>query len=1000
MFNLQRQIKCRHLLVGGVLLAAALGNYSCKDSYDLDEDQPSNLNSIYGYMVEQGRFSTFLQLIDDLGHKETLSKTGSKTLFVADDAAFAEFFKSNKWGVTKYADLTLAQKKLLLNSAMIDNPYPTSMLSSALGPVKGEVCRRPSSQSIYDSVQVVYRKDYEKEFPLYSDAFKSLLTRDSVVLFKDASGPATMIHFNAQFISGNKLQSSDIDFLYNQAPGTRKPDDVYVNDAHVINDANNMNVFCKNGFVHVVDKVIMPLDNMAEIIRTDSNTTIYRDIVERFAVPIDSAQLTRDYNNAKGYATAQAIDSVFVKRYYSVRSKGSSETKISSLTYDRNGKLAEATLKFDPGWTRYVSEIPSDRVGLMEDMAAMIVPDDQAMQTWWNKEGKVIQDYYASGVTDASVGLPMVPMSVLDDLVNVNMLNSLTGSVPSRFEDVLDDTNEPLGITTEDVSYVKLGSNGAVYVSNKVFPPASYSSVLFPTVIDTTQLKLINEVINDLEYDKYLNSMVSRYSFYIPTHKGLLTYVDPMSFGQTEAGEPKYQMWQFRYNPNVTNKDLAFEADVYNCRLNPDGTWEAEGAPLTTIKNQSARSFTTAIGNRFYDMLDNIIVTDTIVQGKSYYKTKGNNFIKVENGNDLDNMKVYGSWQIERNAPIKISKIFRMSNGNAYVLADQMPLGTSRSVAKRLSENEEFSTFLQMLSGCGALSLINPQDKWCAGDQQNGNLMATKQKSAGKYTISYLLNAYHYSIYAPTNEAMEAAFAMGLPTLDDLEAAELLDQEEGGTAHADSIKSVMLDFVKYHIQDNALFIDKGFEAGNYESGKTELIPSVNVAESVSPSDIKGDIITINGVEYKIASEGGKLKIEEDGNGKYTVIYNTGKYSPGRPYKIFATPTESDMTLVDHYGQTIHVRKDNGLYNIYAREYWYDGTEVKNPYAATLNNSSAVVIHAIDTPLIYNYPKRSDYKTEEEYQTALRNGDLNQFVYMDRTITNDSAIKNRSPRKIR
>ena len=237
----------------------------------------------------------------------------------------------------------------------------------------------------------------------------------------------------------------------------------------------------------------------------------------------------------------------------------------------------------------------------MEDMAAMIVPDDQAMQTWWNKEGKVIQDYYASGVTDASVGLPMVPMSVLDDLVNVNMLNSLTGSVPSRFEDVLDDTNEPLGITTGDVSYVKLGSNGAVYVSNKVFPPASYSSVLFPTVIDTTQLKLINEVINDLEYDKYLNSMVSRYSFYIPTHKGLLTYVDPMSFGQTEAGEPKYQMWQFRYNPNVTNKDVAFEADVYNCRLNPDGTWEAEGAPLTTIKNQSARSFTTAIGNLIHN---------------------------------------------------------------------------------------------------------------------------------------------------------------------------------------------------------------------------------------------------------------------------------------------------------------------------------------------------------------------------------------------------------------
>lgn len=984
------------------MLAATLGNYSCKDSYDLDDDQPSNLNSIYGYMEEQGNFHTFLQLIDDLGHKETLSKTGSKTLFVADDNAFAEFFKTNNWGVTKYADLTIAQKKLLLNSAMIDNPYPTSMLSSAQGPVKGEVCRRSSSQSVYDSVLVVYKKDYEKEFPLYGDAFKSLLSRDSVVLFKDGSGAAPMIHFNAQFLSGNKLESTDIDFLYNQQPGTRQPDDVYVNDARVINDANHMNVFCKNGFVHVVDKVITPLDNMSEIVRKGENTSIFRDIIERFAVPMDSAAITRGYNNVKNYVGPQAIDTVFMKRYFSKRTLGSSETSRNSLSKDRYGNLTESLLKFDPGWNTYVCEIPSDRVGLMEDMAVMLVPENEALQTWWNKEGKVIQEYYAPGITDAKIGIPKVPTSVISELVNVNMLNSMNASLPSRFADVLNDANEPLGITTNDVSKVKLGCNGVVYVTNRVFAPTSYSSVLFPAVVDTTQFKIIKNAIDNLEYDAYLNSMVSRYSFFIPTNKGLLTYVDPMSFGQTEAGQPKYQMWQFRFNPNAKSTDVKIEADVYNCHLNDDGTWETEGGILTTIKNQSTKSFTTAIGNRFYDLLDNIIVTDTIIPGKSYYKTKGNNFVKVENGNDLANMKVYGSWQIERNQPSGISKIFNMSNGNAYILKDQVLMGTSKSVAKRLQENDEFSIFFKLLQGCGAFSLSNPQDKWAAGDQQNGNLMSVKQKSAGKYSVSYLLNAYHYTVYAPTNKAMEKAFEMGLPTLDDLNAAELLDQEEGGTAHADSIKSVMLDFVKYHIQDNALFVDNGFESGNYESGKTELIPSVSVAEGVESSDIdtQRGVVVVNGTEYAISRENNKYRIEKDDNGKYTVIYNTGKYSPGRPYKINATPTANGLTIVDHFGQTIKARSDKDMFNIYAREYWYDGTTVENPYAATLNNSSAAVIHGIDTPLIYNYPNRNDYKTEEEYQAALKNGDANQFVYLDRSITNDSAIKNRSPRKLR
>ena len=74
-------------------------------------------------------------------------------MFIADDDAFAKFYASNSWGVKSYDQLTLAQKKLLLNSSMIDNPYSSSMLSSAESqgssgkPVKGEVCRRSSTPS-------------------------------------------------------------------------------------------------------------------------------------------------------------------------------------------------------------------------------------------------------------------------------------------------------------------------------------------------------------------------------------------------------------------------------------------------------------------------------------------------------------------------------------------------------------------------------------------------------------------------------------------------------------------------------------------------------------------------------------------------------------------------------------------------------------------------------------------------------------------------------------
>ena len=942
------------------MLVAALGNYSCKDSYDLDDEQPSGLNSIYGYMEEQGNFTYFLRLINDLGEKEVLSKTGSKTLFVADDAAFADFLKTNSWGVRDYKDLSLAQKKLLLYSAMIDNPYPTSMLSSAQGPVKGEVCRRASSQSVYDSVQVIYAKDYDTYLPKNS-YFEDLVVndgRDSIVLFNDGSGAPPMVHFNAQYLTGNKLESTDIDFLYNDAPGTRQSDDVYVNLSKVINDENHMNVFCKNGFLHVVDKVITPLENMATIISQDPNLSIYSAILDRFCVPMDSASLTTAYNQVKGLDTDHKVDNIFMKRYFAKRSIGSDDTNRSGLAADRYGNPAESQLKFDPGWNTYVAEVPNDRVPLMEDLAVMLAPSNEAIQKWWNKEGKVIQDYYAPGVTDAAEGLPNVPISVIAELVNVNMLNSFASSLPSRFDDVLNDANEPLGLVEDSVDNVTLGCNGAVYQTSCVYAPTSYSSVLFPAVVDTTNFKVIKKAIDLLEYDAYLNSMVSTYSFFLPTNNGLLSYVDPVSFGQTDQGQPAYQVWEFGLDPTVSSAKQ-ITANVYKCILNEDGTW-TKGAQVTTLKNIStsydaAGGTVTVLSDRFLDMLDNIIVTEPLVEGKSYYKTKGNNYVKISGNLDVEHeMYVSGSWQTERNQPIKVGQIFDMRNGKAYILSDEdgtpdVLNGTAKSVSKCLSEMDECSDFFDMLQACGAVSTSNVKDSWTAGDQLYGNLLVYK---ADTKSVTYLLNAYQYTIYAPTNDAMQQAYAMGLPSLADLELAEAYDEEmaelKESTDSADHIKAVMLDFVKYHIQDNAIFVDNGFEDGNYESGKTELTPSVD-GETGLP---------------------------------------TGKYSPGRPYKINVQSSASGITVKDHANpdKEIHVVMKDGLYNVYAREYWYNGSSVSNPYSSTINNTSCAVIHAVDAPLLYNYTAGST------------DPDENQFIYKDRTITKESSIKNRSPRK--
>ena len=149
----------KQLLGIACLLSTCGVTYSCSDDYDLDEKSPSFLGkSIYDELNAKGDFKTVIRLIDDLGYKEVLSKTGSKTLFVANDDAYAKFLETTTWKdgngepVRSYDQLTTAQKRLLLNGSMLNNAYVLEMLTTIQGPVKNLCIRQLSSMSATDSV--------------------------------------------------------------------------------------------------------------------------------------------------------------------------------------------------------------------------------------------------------------------------------------------------------------------------------------------------------------------------------------------------------------------------------------------------------------------------------------------------------------------------------------------------------------------------------------------------------------------------------------------------------------------------------------------------------------------------------------------------------------------------------------------------------------------------------------------------------------------------------
>ena len=840
----KRKRKSTLLAILSLVIASASVMTSCEEGYTLGKEDPDWLgSSIYDYLKGNGNYTNTVRLIDDLGYAPVLSKTGSKTLFVADDNAYARFFKQNKWGVSSYEGLTLAQKKLLLYGSMINNSCQVAYLSSSEGPTEGDCMRRLTSQSEYDSIPLVAPSAMPETpyWQYYRDQNKT------IPVMMDATTPP-MIHFIEMFLNNQLITNDDVDFLFN-FKRDRKPGDADVNGIIM----EEQNIKCSNGFIHKMAEVVTPLQNMAELIRTTKNAQGYSKLLDRYCAPYYAGDVvTREYNRLYG----TNVDSVFQKSYFSQRSQGGTALVLTPQEGPVNG-----TLKFDPGWNQFYSQTNAGiatNVALQENMGVMIVPSDEALERYWHEgAGKALKDRYGSWEN--------VPDGVIEKMLNVSMLNSFVNSVPSKFNTVLNDANDELGIKVEDVDSVAIACNGAVYFTNKVFNPVAYISVSFPALVNEETMGIIYWGIEQLGYEVYLNSQNSFYSFFIPSNNALLEYIDPCSFGKANT-----QLFRFHLKPEAQTEREKVWASIWNYNVE---TGEVTDSISEASYNQ--------IINRLEDILNTHIIIGDVEDGNTYYKTKGGGMIKVNNASARDKgMTVEGSDQKTKGTVVPVSNFFDESvegNGRTYVLDAEPMLSTRKTVADILSEHEEFSAFYNLMQGSSFF--------------ETTHVIGTDRHACGGTNIN-LFNTFNYSVFVPTNDAIQKLIAEGkLPTW------EQVDEEEDEEL-ADSLTHVIEKFIRYHIMDNSVFIGMGSDNANYETAA------------------------------------------------YEVLEDNLSY-----HKLDVTYDNSGISIVDEAGVKHSVQTAGGLYNLMAREYQYDSASA--PSAQNIYTSSYAVVHQIDGALDYH-----------------------------------------------
>lgn len=839
-------------LSAALLLSGATFMLSCER--DILTGQPSYLgNSIYERLQDEGNYQITLRLIDDLNQTNVFSQTGSKTLFAADDDAFQAFFSNNDWGVTKYEDLTMAQKKLLLNSAMVNNAYLVELLSSVSAdenstkPMEGKCMRRETAVSVYDSVPRIYPENMPNTE--FWAQYKSL--NDGMLLLRDNTSKP-MIHFLPVFMRMNDITDTDLQIITNGESSSTA--DAWVNGKKII----ERDITCKNGYIHKVDGVMTSSGNMAEIINSTPGMERFSLLLNRFCAPYPDEESTKEYDRLYN-----SNEKVYTLKYFATRETGSTVAA-------PDGSALDAELLFDPGWNQYIYANTSG-VTLQYDAGAMLVPSNDAIDYYWDNDGKVLQDMYGSW--------DKVPLKVLAKLVNTNMVSTFVETVPSKFKNIVDNTTKvSLGIEPSNVIRCYMGCNGVVYLIDKVFAPADYSSVSFPALVNEKTMNVIYWAISTLEFEPYLNSMDSYYSFFIPTNTALLRYVDPCSYGKSVQ-----VLYEFYYdNDTKSVKARRYGYDLATNTVRPEVVMEDASD--------------TQVQNRLTDLLDNLIVVGNVEDGHTYYKTKGGSMLKVANAGVEGMMTVSGGLQIAQDQPLRIDTIYDQTvsgNGKSYIVSSQMPMASPKSVYSMLKEHEEYSEFYNLIAGSKLLSQKLSSDVTCTD-----------------YNIS-LFDAYNYTVYVPTNEAIRKLHEDGiLPTKEDYD--NLTAADFGGDAQKlkkakEFIQDRMLDFLRYHIQDNSVMIG-GSSSDNVKYETFKMNPAIN-----------------------------------------------------RFYSLTVSADDNELTLTDQLGNQRKVVKTEGLYNNLCRDVWIQTKSGED----NIYNASDAVVHSIDGALFYDSSQLTKWKEEIE-----------------------------------
>ena len=910
---MKRFFFCISLAVAGLMTACVEKN----EVVDADS-KPSWLGeSIYQELKNPrqltGTFATYLRLVDDLGYSEILARTGSKTVFPANDDAFVRFFQSNDWGVSSYEQLTTAQKKLLLYSSMLDNALLVSMFSnvssSSTSVTNGIAMKHQTSISLIDSIEYVADASQMPRFNKYWDAYRQ---NGNIYTVSDATRPM-MVHFTREHMLNNNITTKGDDSDFAILTGTPYEDGMaYIFGDQIINN----DITCQNGYIHQMKDVIVPPGNMAQVVRGDQETGFFSQVLDYYSAPYENQSLTDSYNAWAEENGQPTIDMIYEVRYFNNQST-------HRQNVDPDGNVVSELLSFDPGWNQYSNDQGTSGLDLsIADIGAMFVPTDKAFSDFFCEggDGAYLIDLYGkytdneNNVTHLAENLDSLRAKrpdILTKFVNNLMSKSFVETVPSKFSTILSDASEYKGISTDILSRksdggydIRFANNGVIYKMTEMIAPDEFQSVMAPSSV-YPDMQVMNWAVQDdskmrVSFHYYLMAMRANYAFFIPDDAAFEAYyVDPVYLKHDQP-----RVLKFYYDPKFPAQPVRCIAYAYNPETNEVGQ----------VLNNGGNVDVADWSSQMIDIMNyhTVVLEDGEVLGTNkYYKTKHGGAVMLTGMSEGSQVK--SGRQIDNGMePSTITKVYPEKNGTAFRINHILAAPTN-SVSKTLKSYDRFSEFNRVCAGFSNSRLLS----WAGISAETGDLGISEQDAYIIFTTTRngidgsslddeggnvkMFNTFNYTLYAPNNEAMQKAYAAGLPSWDDIsqlmadatnnfvEGDELERMKEQAREKIDQLR----DFARYHFQNTSVYADNRVATSKYSSLSTDELGLA--------------------LELKVSGGSGKLQVTDGAGQTHTIDANDSSH----------------------------------LSNLMARDYWLNTNRTS---ASSIYTTSFCVVHEISEPL--------------------------------------------------